>query len=59
MRTIIAIAIWPVVYILDFFIYLTGAQSFKRSRQISRLYFKRILSRNYIKYKLEENSNLT
>jgi len=45
MRRTVAIAIWPIVYILDFIIYLTGAQSFKESRRISQLYFKRILHR--------------
>jgi len=50
MRRIVAIAIWPVVYVLDFFIYLTGAQSFKKSRRISHFYFKRIIYRGYFKH---------
>ncbi len=49
MGRITAIAIWPIVYILDFFIYLTGAQSFKKSRRISQFYFKRILYRDLYK----------
>jgi len=45
MRKIIAVAIWPIVYVLDFVIYLTGAQSFSESRRISRMHFTRILQR--------------
>lgn len=56
MRLITAIAIWPIVYILDFIIYLTGAQSFKKSRRLSHFYFKRILYRTYYKHALSSQS---
>jgi hypothetical protein len=46
MRRLTAIAIWPLVYFLDFLIYLTGAQSFRESRTISRAHFKRIMQRD-------------
>jgi len=48
MKKIIAVALWPYVYILDFIIYLTGAQTFKQARAVSRKHFNRILSRQEV-----------
>ena len=45
MTKITAIALWPLVYLLDFGIYLTGAKTLKEARAISRAHFKRIMSR--------------
>jgi len=45
MTKLTAIALWPLVYLLDFGIYLTGAKTFKEARAISKAHFKRIMSR--------------
>jgi len=41
-----AVILWPYVFFLDWLISLTGSQTFKESRQISRRHFNRIMSGN-------------
>lgn len=46
MKKLRAIILWPYVFFLDWLISLTGSQTFKESRRISKMHFNRIMNGN-------------